>query len=833
MARLTGVAYVDDDRIPSGQTAVDEHLEARDVRYAYREGHDVLNGIDLALERGERVAVVGPSGAGKSTLGRLLAGVDAPTHRRGRGRRRPARRPRPRRPARPRRARHPGAPRLHRHRRGQPATRKARRPARRAPRRARGRRRPRLGRGPPRGPRHRARHDRPPPLAVRRPSSSRSRGSCSWTPTPSSSTRRRACSTPERRGTSSDRSPRSSTVVRSSPSRTACTRPTTPTASPSSPTAGSSSSAPTRSCWRATASTPRCGRRGATTTAAGHRAAVTSRAARPRPRRRRRAARSARSSSTTPSRQRARPRRTTTRPSAGSTRRRAPSRRRGVAARAARRPRAVDARRSVTSTLDALGRTDLDVIVDPALPTDVAGAAPWRARPPRRGPLGRGAAWRPVDVHNHLLTTEGTVTLRALVALVADGRAGRARRGPSAAARRCVAPRRPAPRAPPPAARVGMGTRAPARPVGGRRRPRPRRCGGWRSTSPSTTAGRRSPSTTRASPSASRSSRPLEASRGGPGRGPGQVRRGGTGSATSAPSRERCHAELAATDDVSLVRFTSAADQALLRDHGVATRRAARRARPRAGRARGGHARRAERRSTSPSPSSIGRRLKRCGAPRAPRPRRGRRLACSGSSPAAQMDARRADVEIDFDMESYEQRHVPVGRARDGAGPRRRASRRATAPSPSGASSPTAPRARSSPRSSAWLEATVATARAAGRTVGRYCFWEHAERAQIRRAMDSGVGGLPTEATLRDVLLDPLVDLHHVVTSQLQTAGPAGLKVVAQAAGFSLARRGTERRGVDGMVRGGARPGPRPSRRGGRATARLQRGRLPSHPGAA
>ena len=78
MARLTGVAYVADDREASGETPSDERLEARDVRYAYREGHDVLNGVDLALARGERVAVVGPSGAGKSTLGRLLAGVDAP-----------------------------------------------------------------------------------------------------------------------------------------------------------------------------------------------------------------------------------------------------------------------------------------------------------------------------------------------------------------------------------------------------------------------------------------------------------------------------------------------------------------------------------------------------------------------------------------------------------------------------------------------------------------------------------------------------------------------------------------------------------------------------------
>jgi ABC-type multidrug transport system fused ATPase/permease subunit len=78
MARLIGVSFVEDDRTPSGEQPVDERIEASDVRYAYREGHDVLNGIDLSLERGERVAVVGPSGAGKSTLGRLLAGVDRP-----------------------------------------------------------------------------------------------------------------------------------------------------------------------------------------------------------------------------------------------------------------------------------------------------------------------------------------------------------------------------------------------------------------------------------------------------------------------------------------------------------------------------------------------------------------------------------------------------------------------------------------------------------------------------------------------------------------------------------------------------------------------------------
>ena len=77
-ARIVGVGDVPDDRTPSGRTPEGLRMAAHDVRYAYRPGHDVLRGIDLALRPGERLAVVGPSGAGKSTLGRLLAGIHGP-----------------------------------------------------------------------------------------------------------------------------------------------------------------------------------------------------------------------------------------------------------------------------------------------------------------------------------------------------------------------------------------------------------------------------------------------------------------------------------------------------------------------------------------------------------------------------------------------------------------------------------------------------------------------------------------------------------------------------------------------------------------------------------
>lgn len=77
-ARLLGISDVPDDRTPSGREPSGELVEARDVRFSYVEGRDVLHGVDLTIQPGERIAMVGPSGAGKSTLGRLVAGIHPP-----------------------------------------------------------------------------------------------------------------------------------------------------------------------------------------------------------------------------------------------------------------------------------------------------------------------------------------------------------------------------------------------------------------------------------------------------------------------------------------------------------------------------------------------------------------------------------------------------------------------------------------------------------------------------------------------------------------------------------------------------------------------------------
>ncbi len=77
LGRLLGVREVEAPPLTTVEPT-GTHVVARDVRYAYRPGHDVLHGVDLAPRRGSRVVLVGPSGAGKSTLALLLTGVHGP-----------------------------------------------------------------------------------------------------------------------------------------------------------------------------------------------------------------------------------------------------------------------------------------------------------------------------------------------------------------------------------------------------------------------------------------------------------------------------------------------------------------------------------------------------------------------------------------------------------------------------------------------------------------------------------------------------------------------------------------------------------------------------------
>ncbi|WP_072687011.1 ABC transporter ATP-binding protein [Rhodococcus marinonascens] len=82
LARLVGVVGLGDTS-GTGTSVVDEDsdstLELVGVRHTYAGGHEVVHGISLRVNAGERLALVGSTGAGKTTVAALAAGSISPT----------------------------------------------------------------------------------------------------------------------------------------------------------------------------------------------------------------------------------------------------------------------------------------------------------------------------------------------------------------------------------------------------------------------------------------------------------------------------------------------------------------------------------------------------------------------------------------------------------------------------------------------------------------------------------------------------------------------------------------------------------------------------------
>ncbi len=238
-----------------------------------------------------------------------------------------------------------------------------------------------------------------------------------------------------------------------------------------------------------------------------------------------------------------------------------------------------------------------------------------------------------------------------------------------------------------------------------------------------------------------------------------------------------CREQLEARDDVSLTRFTSLDQQALLRESGIATRHQLARLDP----ARARNAPPADDDGIEPV---LGRAIDNLGSLiyRA----RATEFGPLRTMDPGRMGCPRADVEVDVDMESYDNRTYLWGALvtlrRDVPG---------VEPGYQSFVDWATPTERSEGDVFAafwhWLDDLRQRTTAAGASWCAYCFWAYAEDSAMSRAVASSSPLVPSPAEIeafRRATPPVWVDVHAQARSQIQTDGPTGLKVLANTAGF-------------------------------------------------
>jgi predicted RecB family nuclease len=246
---------------------------------------------------------------------------------------------------------------------------------------------------------------------------------------------------------------------------------------------------------------------------------------------------------------------------------------------------------------------------------------------------------------------------------------------------------------------------------------------------------------------------------------------------------EHCEKELDERDDVSLTRFTSREQQAVLRAHGIETRRQLAGLRPLV-------AQQAKRNTSLSEDAELEERLA-VSIERLDVLIYRARAHVAGSSlrivPADQLTCPRADVEIDVDMESYSDAtylwgaYVTVRVPTEGVTEGYRAF---------------VEWGELNDESEAkifadfwqWLSEIRKTCSEQGRSLAAYCFWAQAENEAMMRAVRSPLPGGPRMEDLSSFWSEQpaqWIDLHEQAKNQIQTEGPLGLKLLATATGFS------------------------------------------------